>query len=67
MSDQDQLIEQFMNVTSSSKYLAEQYLNRNKNDVVNAIEDFYANHSVSGQQTPQSSRAKKPKSYVLTF
>jgi UBX domain-containing protein 1 len=62
MSDQDQLIEQFMNVTSSSKYLAEQYLNRNKNDVVNAIEDFYANHSVSGQQTPQSSRGNKPKS-----
>lgn len=47
MSEQDQLIDQFISVTNSSKYLAEQYLSRNKNDLVDAIEDYYANNKPS--------------------
>ncbi|KAK6200194.1 uncharacterized protein RJT21DRAFT_121090 [Scheffersomyces amazonensis] len=57
---QQQLIEQFVSITSSSKYLAEQYLSRNKNDIVSAIEDFYAsgnnnNNTVSGSGSSSAS------------
>lgn len=49
MSDleREQLIQQFVTVTNSSEYLAEQYLTRNKNDLINAIEDYYATSSSS--------------------
>lgn len=61
--EQDQLIDQFVTVTSSSKSLAEQYLARNKNDLINAIEDYYANTSSSGPSSGGTTK-KQPQSYV---
>lgn len=56
MSDNAQLIESFMAVTNTSKYLAEQYLQRNGNDLTNAIEDFYSsNGDPSRAATPLES------------
>lgn len=49
-AEQEQLIDQFINVTSSSRYLAEQYLRRNDNDIMNAIEDFYASNEKQKNQ-----------------
>lgn len=46
-TEQEQLIDQFINVTGSSRNLAEQYLLRNKNDIMNAIEDYYASNDKS--------------------
>lgn len=46
-ADQEQLIDQFVNVTSASRDTAQQYLLRNKNDIMNAIEDFYASSGKS--------------------
>lgn len=43
-SDHEQLIEQFVRVTGSTRYLAEQYLSRNKNDLLDSIDDFYASN-----------------------
>ena len=42
-----QLIAEFVSITNSSTYLAEQYLLRNNNDLVEAVEDFYANNEPS--------------------
>jgi len=49
MSEENPHIAEFISITNSSKSLAEQYLQRNNNDLVEAIEDFYAN-SEHGQQ-----------------
>lgn len=57
MSDQDRLVDQFVNLTSTSRYLAEQYLARNKNNLENAIEDYYANPVPSSS----TNERKKPK------
>lgn len=62
--EQDQLIDQFVTVTSSSKSLAEQYLARNENDLINAIEDFYATSSNTENPGATSSKPKKAKAYV---
>lgn len=43
----DELIDQFVRVTSASRNLAEQYLARNNNDIMDAIEDYYASTSRS--------------------
>lgn len=61
--EQDQLIDQFVTVTSSSKSLAEQYLARNENDLINAIEDYYATSNTGNSETT-SSKPKKAKAYV---
>jgi len=62
--EQDQLIDQFVTVTSSSKSLAEQYLARNENDLINAIEDYYATSSNTGNSGTTSSKPRKAKAYV---
>ncbi|KAG7664894.1 SHP1 [[Candida] subhashii] len=56
MSDKaaEESIEEFVAITNSSRYLAEQYLQRNDNDVVEAVEDYYANKDPSS--TPSSQR-----------
>ncbi|CUM65576.1 uncharacterized protein PRCAT00003223001 [Priceomyces carsonii] len=54
MSDQEHLIDQFVSVTNASKYLAEQYLQRNKGDLMNAIEDYYANKPLPTAPTASS-------------
>lgn len=56
--EQDQLIDQFVNVTNSSKSLAEQYLARNQNDLINAIEDYYASSSNTGKSSNSSGNEK---------
>ena len=48
-----QLIAEFVSITNSSTYLAEQYLLRNNNDLVEAVEDFYANNEPSQNQKPK--------------
>ncbi|EMG49017.1 SHP1 UBX domain-containing protein 1 [Candida maltosa Xu316] len=61
MSDEavdNQLVTEFISITNSSAYLAEQYLSRNNNDLVEAVEDFYAQNEPtqpSSQPHPQSS------------
>ncbi|KAK6458891.1 uncharacterized protein RJT20DRAFT_123999 [Scheffersomyces xylosifermentans] len=68
MSDQDQLIEQFISVTNSSEYLAEQYLSRNNNDLVDAIEDYYANNKPGASGNVEAPKKKKSNSPgVRTF
>ena len=62
--EQDQLIDQFVTVTNSSKSLAEQYLARNENDLINAIEDYYATSSNTENSRVDSTKSKKPKAYV---
>ncbi|EGW34465.1 uncharacterized protein SPAPADRAFT_59889 [Spathaspora passalidarum NRRL Y-27907] len=51
----DQLISEFVSITNSSKYLAEQYLSRNNNDLMEAVEDYYANDGNSAS-TPTSNQ-----------
>lgn len=63
MSEQQDLIEQFVRVTSASTYLAQQYLDRNNGDLIGAIEDFYANKSAS----PNERTDKKRKGYVPKY
>ncbi|RCK62560.1 hypothetical protein Cantr_08938 [Candida viswanathii] len=75
----NQLIEEFVSITNSSTYLAEQYLLRNNGDLVEAVEDFYANNEptqLSGnpdhpQATPhqqqQSGSSRARGSGVRTF
>lgn len=48
----NQLIESFVSVTNASRYLAEQYLHRNGNDLTAAIEDFYAHNEQSASPEP---------------
>lgn len=73
MSDpeQEQLIDQFVNVTNSSRSLAEQYLSRNDNDVMDAIEDFYSNNdagaSSSGAKSAGASSKKSSGGGIRTF
>jgi UBX domain-containing protein 1 len=57
MSEQQDLIEQFVRVTSTSNYLAQQYLDRNNGDLIEAIEDFYANKTATTDET--SDKKKK--------
>lgn len=59
MSDSDQLIKSFVAVTNASKYLAEQYLHRNDNDLTAAIEDFYASNG--GSISPEPTVAEPPR------
>ncbi|KAI5967752.1 SHP1 [Candida margitis] len=53
MSDENPHIAEFISITNSSKSLAEQYLQRNNNDLVEAIEDYYANSEHGPQPTEQ--------------
>lgn len=53
MSENDQLIESFVAVTNASRYLAEQYLRRNDNDLTTAIEDYYSSNGASVSPEPQ--------------
>lgn len=70
-SDQEQLIAQFVAVTTSSRYLAEQYLGRNNNDLMDAIEDFYANNGKasggSGPSREGPQRKKNNSGGIRTF
>lgn len=72
-ADQEQLIEQFVRVTSSSRYLAEQYLSRNKNDLLDSIDDYYASNKPSATSnasttTGASSRSQpKPSGGIRTL
>lgn len=63
-----QLIAEFVSITNSSTYLAEQYLLRNSNDLVEAVEDFYANNEPSQKsETKKSSSSNAKGSGVKTF
>lgn len=53
MSEENPHIAEFISITNSSKNLAEQYLQRNENDLVEAIEDYYANSEHGQQPTEQ--------------
>ncbi|CCG20675.1 Shp1 protein [Candida orthopsilosis Co 90-125] len=53
MSEENPHIAEFISITNSSKSLAEQYLQRNENDLVEAIEDYYANSEHGQQPTEQ--------------
>ncbi|KAI5966822.1 SHP1 [Candida pseudojiufengensis] len=76
MSDDSQIAE-FVSITNASKSLAEQYIQRNNGDLVEAIEDFYANNEHSSQTSEQhqppiaaaksNSKPKKPSSGIRTF
>ncbi|KAI5950949.1 SHP1 [Candida jiufengensis] len=77
MSDDSQIAE-FVSITNASKSLAEQYIQRNNGDLVEAIEDFYANNEHSNQQpeqhqppitttTTKKSKPKNPSSGIRTF
>lgn len=59
----DEMVHQFINVTKSTKYLAEQYLNRNNGDLLAAIEDFYATNS-STPSNQDANKKLKNKGYV---
>lgn len=50
MADHE-LIEQFVAVTSAPKHLAEQFLARNDDNLVDAIEDYYANEQPAAAGT----------------
>ncbi|KAK6463108.1 hypothetical protein DFJ63DRAFT_285473 [Scheffersomyces coipomensis] len=81
MSDEEdpsQLIEQFISITSAQKDLAQQYLARNNNDIVSAIEDYYANTGTaeatepisqarSSVSQPIASKPKKSTGGIRTF
>lgn len=61
MSDNLHLIESFVAVTNASKYLAEQYLERNGNDLTGAIEDFYSTNGDAGSGNIPRSGSATPK------
>lgn len=66
MSD-DQLVQSFVAVTNASKYLAEQYLLRNDNDLSTAIEDYYASNGESERVPTPRSSTPKPAGGVRTL
>ncbi|CAK9436331.1 uncharacterized protein LODBEIA_P08890 [Lodderomyces beijingensis] len=55
MSD-DNSIAEFISITNASKALAEQYLSRNNNDLVGAVEDYYANNEHQSHASHPQSR-----------
>lgn len=70
MSDSydEESIDHFIKITNSSRSIAEQYLSRNQNDLVESIEDYYANNSkdttnsiLNSQQQQQQQQKKKSK------
>lgn len=69
----NQIIAEFVSITNSSTYLAEQYLLRNNGDLVEAVEDFYANNEPTQQsesnqdQAPQSTSSRAKGSGIRTF
>lgn len=64
MSEQDELVDRFVTVTKASRALGQQYLDRNNNDLMSAIEDFYA----TGPTDIQSSASNpKKRSGINTF
>lgn len=67
MSDHEQLIGSFVAVTNASRYLAEQYLRRNDNDLTSAIEDFYASNGASVSPEPTLAPAREGRSGVRTL
>lgn len=67
MADRSQLVERFVQITHSSEYLAEQYLDRNDNDLTNAVEDFFANSASTNSVSKPSTSSKSSKSGVRTF
>ncbi|GEQ70664.1 hypothetical protein JCM33374_g4343 [Metschnikowia sp. JCM 33374] len=60
MSDNSHLVESFIGVTNASKYLAQQYLDRNDNDLTGAIEDFYNTNGETGEPSNAGSRSQTP-------
>lgn len=55
----EELVTQFITVTKSTKYLAEQYLNRNNGELLDAIEDFYANNNSTPSNEEPANKTKK--------
>lgn len=66
-ADREQLIERFVTVTGQSKYLAEQYLDRNNDDLMNAIEDFYGSNGGTETDVQQREPPKTSGRGVRTF
>ncbi|EER36189.1 conserved hypothetical protein [Candida tropicalis MYA-3404] len=68
-----QIIAEFVSITNSSTYLAEQYLSRNNGDLVEAVEDFYANNEPTQQTSSgqnhqsQSTSSRARGSGIRTF
>lgn len=60
----DQLIDQFIRITSSSRDIASQYLNRNNDDLIQAVEDFYANDEKKEQHSAKPAQSSK-RGYVM--
>lgn len=52
-SEIDPQVAEFISITNSSKSLAEQFLLRNDNDLLSAVEDFYATVETSDQSSEQ--------------
>lgn len=64
--DSEELLQRFMTITNcSSKSLAEQYLARNNNDLMNSIEDYFSS-SLSSGSASANDKPKKPKG-IRTF
>lgn len=67
MSENEESINSFVAVTNASKYLADQYLRRNDNDLTAAIEDFYASNGASVSPEPQADQSRQRKPGVRTL
>lgn len=60
--EEEDLINQFTSVTSAPRHLAEQYLARNDNNLIESIEDYYANAQTAtggGSRSTSGGEAKK--------
>lgn len=76
MSENDQLVQSFVAVTSAPKAVAEQFLQKNNFDLTTAIEDFYAaaeqsnlDAHTSGQsdKRPQNAKGRSSRSGIRTL
>lgn len=51
-------VQHFIGITGASKYLAEQYLSRNNDEIVDAIEDYYATNTSNTTNTANEAPKK---------
>lgn len=65
MSENDQLIQSFVAVTSAPKSVAEQFLEKNNGDLTQAIEDFYAANEGGSFESGSGSAEPEKRSLAL--
>lgn len=65
--DQEQIVERFITVTNSNKSLADQYLARNNWDLMDSIEDYFADNKSGGTPTNSGARTGGSRGGVRTF